>query len=366
MTPPAGETRAERWMAEGRAAAASDLLQTLSHSERIGPLYLLAAEEEDRRRFQALGAVPWDGAGEPFHFGRSLAAFADWAGVEALAYFGGASAPLLTARLAEEACDRLERASGPLAIVNNLHSTDWILLNSARGLARLAPLLPTDNPLGWVLSHEGGFVVETLPACAATRADVDTPTDLLLLTHHPDLGPAARRFLSNAPPHLKQSVESLLEVLVTPAKTLAVIGRSTSHLWQMLERKTQIWVRLFVEERGMLASGRLTRGVVRSLLGEALDSWGPSEFVSHLAGMSDAALWDTRVWLATRGPWPSAADRFAADLGWAEDVGDPALRALTEAILQAPIPILTGGHGVVAGSALALLEALPEQGSTIP
>jgi len=88
--------------------------------------------------------------------------------------------------------------------------------------------------------------------------------------------------------------------------------------------------------------------------------------VSHLAGMSDAALWDTRVWLATRGPWPSAADRFAADLGWAEDVGDPALRALTEAILQAPIPILTGGHGVVAGSALALLEALPEQGSTIP
>src|SRR3972149_4457830 len=95
----------------------------------------------------------------------------------------------------------------------------------------------------------------------------------------------------------------------------------------------------------MLASGRLTRGVVRSLLGEALDSWGPSEFVSHLAGMSDAALWDTRVWLATRGPWPSAADRFAADLGWAEDVGDPALRALTEAILQAPIPILTGGAG---------------------
>jgi hypothetical protein len=347
-------------MAEGRSAAASDLVRALRRSQRIEPVCLLAAEEEDRQRLTALGAVAWDAPDGPFHFGRALAAFAEWTGEQELAYFGGASAPLLTSGLADEACDRLERAKGALAIVNNLHSTDWILLNSAGALSRLVPLLPTDNPLGWVLSHEGGFTVETLPARAATRADIDTPADLLLLTHHPDLGPTVRGFLTGAPQHLRESLTSLLEVLATPAKTLAVIGRSTSHLWQMLERKAQIWVRLFVEERGMLASGRMNRGVVRSLLGEALDAWGPDEFVSRLAGMSDAALWDTRVWLATRGAWPAAADRFAADLGWPEDVQDPELRALTEAILRAPIPILTGGHGVVSGSALALLEALPD------
>jgi hypothetical protein len=360
MTPPIGQTRAERWMAEGRAAAAADLLLALSRSEQIGPVYLLSAHVEDRRRLEALGAVSWDGPRETFHFGRALAAFAQWTGAEALAYFGGASAPLLQPSLVDEICTRLQQASGRLAIVNNLHSTDWIVLNSADRLSSLDSLLPTDNPLGWVLSHEGEFAVEALPACGATRADVDTPVDLLLLTHHRDLGPAVRQFLSGAPPHLKQHVESLLDVLATPAKTLAVIGRSTSHLWQMLERKTQIWVRLFVEERGMLASGRMIRGAVRSLVGDALDSWGPREFVGRLAEISDAALWDTRVWLATHGPWPSAADRFAADLGWAEDVHDPALRALTEAILQSPIPILTGGHGVVSGSALALLESLPE------
>jgi hypothetical protein len=199
-----------------------------------------------------------------------------------------------------------------------------------------------------------------MPACAATRADVDTPTDLLLLIRHPDLGPSVRRFLESAPPRLLGHVDSLLGVLTTPARTLAVIGRSTSHLWRMLERKTQIWVRLFVEERGMLASGRVTRGEVRSLIGEALDAWGPREFVRRLAETSDAALWDTRVWLATRGPWPPESDRFAADLGWPDEVQDPGLRDLTAEISEAEIPILTGGHGVVAGSALALLEALPD------
>jgi hypothetical protein len=99
---------------------------------------------------------------------------------------------------------------------------------------------------------------------------------------------------------------------------------------------------------------------VRSLIGEALDAWGPREFVRRLAETSDAALWDTRVWLATRGPWPPESDRFAADLGWPDEVQDPGLRDLTAEISEAEIPILTGGHGVVAGSALALLEALPD------
>jgi hypothetical protein len=360
MTPPAGETRAERWMAEGRLAAASDLVRALTACDALGPIYLLAGRDEDRVHLAAQGAIPWEGPAGRFHFGRALAAFVEWSRTQTLAYFGGASAPLLTPAALDDACRRLDASTPPAAVVNNLHSTDWILLNSAGRLPALAGLLDTDNPLGWILSHEAGFAVQTMPACAATRADVDTPTDLLLLIRHPDLGPSVRHFLESAPPRLLGHVGSLLGVLTTPARTLAVIGRSTSHLWRMLERKTQIWVRLFVEERGMLASGRVTRGEVRSLIGEALDAWGPREFVRRLAETSDAALWDTRVWLATRGPWPPESDRFAADLGWPDEVQDPGLRDLTAEISEAEIPILTGGHGVVAGSALALLEALPD------
>jgi hypothetical protein len=349
-------------MAEGRLAAASDLVRSLAECKELGPVYLLAARDEDRARLADSGAIPWEGPAGPFHFGRALGAFVEWSGADAVAYFGGASAPLLMPSMIDDACRRLTAAGARAAMVNNLHSTDWILLNSASRLPAFAQVLPTDNPLGWVLSHDGGFTVEALPPCAATRADVDTPADLLLLLGHPDLGPSVRAFLERAPARLQRHVESLRGVLQTPASTLAVIGRSTSHLWRMLERKTQIWVRLFVEERGMLASGRVDRGEVRSLVGQALDAWGPAEFVRRLAEASDAVLWDTRVWLATRGPWPPESDRFAADLVWSDDVRDPGLRALTEAISATSIPILTGGHGVVSGSAIALLEALPDRG----
>jgi hypothetical protein len=129
-------------------------------------------------------------------------------------------------------------------------------------------------------------------------------------------------------------------------------------MWSQLERKTQIWVRLFVEERGMVASGRLEHGEVRSLVAQALEDAGPRAFVQQLQLLSDAVLWDTRVWMAHRGSWPSAADRYAADLGWAREVRDRATRRLTREISRASIPILTGGHGVVSGSAYALLETM--------
>jgi hypothetical protein len=62
--------------------------------------------------------------------------------------------------------------------------------------------------------------------------------------------------------------------------------------------------------------------------------------------------------MAQRGMWPNAADRFAADLGWVDQIGHPELQALTEAVGQAPIPILTGGHSIVSGSLLAMAETL--------
>jgi hypothetical protein len=122
--------------------------------------------------------------------------------------------------------------------------------------------------------------------------------------------------------------------------------------------RAQVWVRVYAEERGMRASGRQQRGEVRSLIADLLEETGPAGFVDRLRSMVQAAIWDTRVWMAQRGDWPNAGDRMAADLGWAEDVGDAGLRRLTEAIEGAPIPILTGGHGVVSGSLLAFLETL--------
>lgn len=108
----------------------------------------------------------------------------------------------------------------------------------------------------------------------------------------------------------------------------------------------------------MVASQRLARGEVQSLIADMVEELQPSGFLSRLAQISDAAIWDTRVWMGSRGSWPSAADRFAADLGWIDQVSDEGLRKLTGAIEEAPIPVIAGGHGVVAGGLLALLETL--------
>jgi hypothetical protein len=123
-----------------------------------------------------------------------------------------------------------------------------------------------------------------------------------------------------------------------------------------VEARTQAWIRVFSEERGMSASGRQAAGQVQSLLAAHLRRLGAAAFMAELGGMVEAAFFDTRVVLAHERLWPSAADRYASDLGWAEAIADPYLRELTAAALQANIPIVLGGHGVVAGDLYGLVE----------
>ncbi len=358
MTPPAGESPSELWMADGRRAASLDLIRTLSKFEAIGPVFALAAEERDRAAFAAAGAEILEQEVSIFHFGSVLAGIVEQGRFERLAYFGGASAPLLHEPLLMQSVDVIAQAKVPSAIVNNLHSTDWAILNSAQTLLDLTDRLPVDNPLGWILEREAGFDVHALEPSGATRVDLDTPADLVLLTGHPLLGQEMAAFLENVPGELKHRIEALRKVISTPGSTLIVIGRSSADAWRQLERGTQIWVRMFVEERGMSASGRLQRGEVRSLIANWLENLGPEAFVEELSALGDAVLWDTRVWMAHRGKFPSAADRFAADLGWFDQIEDPALRRLTHAAANSSIPIITGGHGVVSGGVYALVEGM--------
>lgn len=366
MLPPAGDSQAERWVAEGRSAATLDLVQRLRSLPTVGQILALVAEERDRQNLAALGVDSLQGAGEGFHFGRQLAEVVHERQLDRLAYFGGASAPLLTKELLEPAFQRLAEAAPGTAWVNNLYSTDWILLNQAERLTGLPERLPSDNSLGWVLSHEAGFQVHTLETSAATRADIDTPTDLIMLAGHPDLGDRLQAFLRRAPKGLIERLEKIRRVLASPGSNVTLIGRSSSQVWRELEQRTEVWVRLFVEERGMVASGRLARGEVCSLLAKALDEWGPRGFVDRLAELTDAVLWDTRVWMASRGGLPPASDRFASDLGWEEHIEDPWLLQLTRVVNRAQIPVLLGGHGVVAGGVYALLESLGAGGNHQP
>jgi len=362
LTPPAGRSKAERWLARARSAAAADLVQLLSRIDRVGPIYALCAEQTDGQVLAGLGARLFEGGSEPFHFGEVLAGFARRLNSGQLAYFGGSCAPLASADLIATAFEQVRASDHPLAVVNNLHSSDWIVLNQCGVLDRLTQRLPTDNQLGWVLANEAGHEVISLAPSAATRADIDTPADLLLLKGHPGLGSRLTEILAASPDDGLARVGRLRRILATPGETLAVIGRASSHLWSEIESRTSIWVRLFVEERGMVASGRVERGEVLSLIGLALEEWGPQTFMDNVSRLAGGLVWDTRVWMSHRGEWPSAADRCASDLGWFEEIADPGLRELTKAAVEAAIPVILGGHGVVSGGLYALLEGLEEGG----
>ncbi len=106
----------------------------------------------------------------------------------------------------------------------------------------------------------------------------------------------------------------------------------------------------------MRTAGREQSGQARSLLGYHLQEVGCERFFQELAELAQAAFIDTRVILAHLKIHPSRADRFLSDLGRHEEINDPFLRQFTEAAAKAPIPVLLGGHSLVAGGLMALIE----------
>jgi hypothetical protein len=129
-----------------------------------------------------------------------------------------------------------------------------------------------------------------------------------------------------------------------------------SHVWQHLERETACRVRLFAEERGMEADGRLDTPAARSLLAMYLAEVGSDRFFDALAELGNAAFIDTRVLLAHLAIAADRRDRFLSDLGRPDEIREPSLRRFTEAALAAPIPVLLGGHSLVAGGVMALAD----------
>lgn len=357
MLGPGGQHPASRWMSDARVAAAKDLWSRLSKVENVDIL-VDAADPADREAFKELGAKLAEPLSGVFHFGRRLDQLCSDHGWKRLAYFGGASAPLLTADALSDIIEQASELGSRAGLVNNLHSSDWLAINDTSPLHALTDRLPKDNMLGWVLSEEAGLQIRAMPPETAFRADLDTPADVLMIGKHPLSGECLSKFASRSGGSLMTRIETLESAVQVPGNGLAVIGRASSRLWSRLESELPIWVRSYVEERGMVSSGRLADGSVKSLVAAAVEAWGAEEFVTVLSELVQAVVWDTRVWMAHRGGWPAESDRWSADLGWVDQIEDGALKRLTQAILAAPIPVVTGGQGVVGGSMMALLDGL--------
>lgn len=353
-----GETPPEQMVARVRRAVVKDTLLKTSQIPQINRVIVATSDPELTRDLDNGHNRPTVDPDPPqgrFHFGQRLLSLVEKYDLERVFYLGAGSGPLLpTEEIARIAADLSHMEAGVIA--NNLYSTDFAAFAPAAALRAAAPIA-TDNDLAWRLMADCRLRATSLPRSAATMFDVDTPGDLLILSRHPSAGPQTRLALEGLPlGEGSRRLDAAIKVLADPTAEVLVAGRVGAETWGHLEKETACRVRIVAEERGMRASGRQERGEVRSLLGYYLESVGPTAFCAALAQVSRAAFLDTRVLLAHTGRRPSTADRFYSDLGQPERIEDGWLRSFTAAVVNADIPIITGGHSLVSGGLYALTE----------
>jgi 2-phospho-L-lactate guanylyltransferase (CobY/MobA/RfbA family) len=288
-----------------------------------------------------------------FHFGRRLAWVIDRYGLEKPLYFSGGSLPLLAAQEFVGIAHELGRQDS-VVITNNLYSADLVAFSPGKALKKIKPP-DSDNPLARLLAEQAGLSPRPLPRSVSSQFDIDSPSDLAILTLVGGAGPRLERLLDRWRLDVA-SYRRALAHFTDPTAQVLVAGRTGSQVWQYLEGETACRVRFFAEERGMQAEGRLQNGRARSLLGFYLAEVGVERFFATLAELADAAFLDTRVLLAHLGVEASRADRFLSDIGQHEAIEEPFLRGFTEAAGRAPIPVMLGGHSLVSGGLMALVE----------
>lgn len=355
-----GRSGVEQVLRQAHQAATRDLVDTLLDTGLVKEIVIATDSNEWTETFARLPVtVDIDTAQRPFHFGQRLAELIVRYDVQRVLYLGGGSAPLLCAGDWRKALSQLAEAER-LVITNNLHSSDWVGFTPAVEALATVAQQECDNALAWALVHDLGWPAESSPPTAATRFDLDTPTDLLIARFHPRVGPHLHQYLNKVNWDTSR-IEQVLAVMATEGSTLLVAGRTSSAVWASLEQATQCWVRVYAEERGMRASGRQAHRQVRSLLADYLERVGIEDFFAELTQLGEGVLLDSRVLFAAHGISPSPPDRFYSDLLEWRYIHDPFVREFTRAAAEARLPILLGGHSVVAGGLMALVEILQAQ-----
>lgn len=336
-----------------RASAVDSLEEALGTGAFAGAI--LATDAPDRLPGRLPPGVAVDPDRGPFHFGRRLAGLIEQHRMEGVVYFGAGSVPLFRGPDFAAIGSGLGAASR-VVISNNFYSGDLIAFRPASALLEMEPPV-SDNALPRLLRDRAGLESQPLPRNAVTQFNIDSPADLAVLALRGGTSAEGRRLSCllgsldlNLVPY-----QRCLPMLTDASAEVLVAGRVGSQVWQYLERETACRVRVFSEERGMAAAGREGAGA-RSLLAYHLKAVGLPRFFEELATLGDAAFIDTRVLLAHMGIHPSRADRFLSDLGRPVEIEDPFLREFTQAAAAAAVPVLLGGHSLVSGGLMALIE----------
>ena len=344
----------EEQLGRALAEAALDLLEEALPGDSFGGALLVTASHELDGRLPQGVELDRDPEGEPFHFGRRLAAVVRERGIARPFYVGAGGVPLLRGSDIGGVAWHLRDGDG-FVVSNNYFSADLVAFSPGDALERIE-LPARDNLLPRLLHDQAGLESHPLPRSSATQFNLDSPGDLAVLKLAGGAGRHLSAFLDGFETDLG-AYRAVMTKLVDPGAEVLVAGRVGSQVWSYLETETACRMRIYSEERGMRAAGRDAPGAARSLLAYHLREVGAQRFFAELAELADAACIDTRPLLSHLGADPSRADRFRSDLGCAAEIEDPLLRELTEAAQAAPVPVLLGGHSLVSGGLMLLTEA---------
>jgi CTP:molybdopterin cytidylyltransferase MocA len=305
------------------------------------------------RAAERMGARHFDTRGDrPFHFGRVLQHVVSEIGADAVLYSSGAALPLITPAEIRWVLDAMTEHA-PSVVVNNLQSVDLVAWNPAEYIQRVSPP-DSDNFLGWLL-REAGMERILIPNSAAIHFDLDTPTDFLIMAVAEQGGPRTRAALK-AIDWPTERLKAAADVLAGELPEVALIGRVGTPVVDYCNKYLRVRLRVFSEERGMKALRRAEEGKVVSMVADMIEELGPKRFFERLESICSAVFFDTRVVFANRGRQVSDWDRYHSDLGQVDAIVDPWVRTFTEAALSCRIPVVLGGHSVVAGGLWVLAD----------
>ncbi len=351
-----GGSPTERLVAGAQHAAARDLIELGLEEPLVGHVFLAtdAPLLQEAFNHDPRVTVITDPPGEPFHFGGRLRAIVDQPEVRFPLYFSGAAAPLIEASTLREVCVRLLGGSSTV-IANNLWSADWFGIVPGSALHRIALPEAHDNAVPSLLARQAGLTPQIIDPAIGTIFDLDTPADLTILALHRGQRKHVKEFLNgaNLP---RERFGATMPFLISQKAHLSLIGRVNTSIWGKAMTDIPGAKRLFVEERGMVAFGRDTAGEVRSLIGHLYQQVGPRQFFRIIGDLADAVFFDSRVLFQHLGLNLTPADRFASDLGDVDTIANEVARDFTRAAIEAHVPVILGGHGVVAGSLWALTQ----------
>lgn len=300
---------------------------------------------------------------ESFHFGRALRKLLVQNRLERVFYLSGAGCPLISTGEIEHICRTLlERER--FVYTNNTQSADIVAFTVSGDLDRVE--LPSmDNALATTLRDALDLEMELMPYSPGLLFDLDTPADALVLKAGPFGGPRTRVVLDALDWDCAR-LNRAKEALSGYYQDVALVGRIGAPVIERLNSALKVRLRVFSEERGMKALGRLAAGEVVSLIGFLVEQVGLADFFTYLARVALCAFIDSRVLMAHYRYDFSDRDRFLSDLGRWEEIEHPWLQEFTREAVCCRIPVVLGGHSLVAGSLWALSCELLSEDEGVP